>query len=45
MKTETLNLNPARGATTAYVAQPDGEATAVVLVIHEWWGIAGSFSR
>jgi carboxymethylenebutenolidase len=39
MKTETLNLNPANGATTAYVAHPDGEATAVVLLIQEWWGI------
>jgi len=39
MKTETLNLSPANGATTAYVAHPDGDATAVVLLIHEWWGI------
>ena len=39
MKTETLNLNPANGATTAYVARPDGEATAVVILIQEWWGI------
>ena len=39
MKTETLNLNPARGATTAYVAHPDRDATAVVLLIQEWWGI------
>ena len=39
MKTETLNLNPALGATTAYVAHPDGKATAVVLLIQEWWGI------
>src|SRR5678815_191867 len=39
MKTGTLNLNPARGATTAYVAHPDGDATAVVLLIQEWWGI------
>jgi carboxymethylenebutenolidase len=39
MKTETLNLNPANGATTAYVALPDGDVTAVVILIHEWWGI------
>ncbi len=39
MKTETLNLNPANGATTAYVARPDGDATAVVILIQEWWGI------
>jgi carboxymethylenebutenolidase len=39
MKTETLNLNPAKGATTAYVARPDDAATAVVILIQEWWGI------
>ena len=39
MRTETLNLNPANGATTAYVARPDGDATAVVILIQEWWGI------
>ena len=39
MKTETLNLNPANGATTAYVARPDGDAAAVVILIQEWWGI------
>ena len=39
MKTETLNLNPTSGATTAYVARPDGEATAAVILIQEWWGI------
>jgi len=39
MKTETLNLNPANGATTAYLARPDGDATAVVILIQEWWGI------
>jgi len=39
MKIETLNLDPANGATTAYVAHPDGDATAVVLLIQEWWGI------
>jgi len=39
MKTETLNLNPSRGATTAHVARPETEATAAVLLIQEWWGI------
>jgi carboxymethylenebutenolidase len=39
MKTETLNLNPSRGATTAHVARPDTETTAAVLLIQEWWGI------
>lgn len=39
MKTETLNLNPSRGATTAYVARPDTDTAAVVILIQEWWGI------
>ena len=39
MKTETLNLNPSRGATTAHVARPDADATAAVVLIQEWWGI------
>jgi carboxymethylenebutenolidase len=39
MKTATLNLEPARGATTAHVALPDNESTAVVILIQEWWGI------
>jgi len=41
MKTETLNLNTSRGATTAHVARPDRDATAAVILIHEWWGING----
>jgi carboxymethylenebutenolidase len=39
MKTETLNLNPSRGATTAYVARPDNDTRAAVILIQEWWGI------
>ena len=39
MKTETLNLNTSRGATTAFVARPDADAGAAVLLIQEWWGI------
>ena len=39
MKTETLNLNTSRGATTAHVARPENDATAAVVLIHEWWGI------
>lgn len=39
METETLNLSTSRGATTAVVARPDKEATAAVVLIHEWWGI------
>jgi carboxymethylenebutenolidase len=39
MKTETLNLDSPRGATTAYVARPDTDTAAVVILIQEWWGI------
>lgn len=39
MKIETLNLNPARGATTGYVALPEKDSTAAVILIQEWWGI------
>ena len=39
MKTETLNLNPSRGATTAHVARPETDIAAAVLLIQEWWGI------
>jgi carboxymethylenebutenolidase len=39
MKTETLNLNPSLGATTAYVARPDKDTPAAVVLIQEWWGI------
>ncbi len=39
MSTELLNLNPGTGATTAYVARPDGNATAAVILIQEYWGI------
>ena len=39
MKTETLNLNPSRGATTAHVARPETDSTAAVVLIQEWWGI------
>ncbi len=39
MKTETLNLNTSRGATTAHVARPDNDTTAAVILIQEYWGI------
>lgn len=39
MNVESLNLNTSRGATTAYVARPETEIDAAVLLIHEWWGI------
>jgi carboxymethylenebutenolidase len=52
MKTETLNLNTSRGATTAYVARPESDSAAAVILIQEWWGIndhvrdiAGRYAR
>ena len=39
MKVESLNLNTSRGATTAYVARPQTESHAAVILIQEWWGI------
>jgi carboxymethylenebutenolidase len=39
MKTETLNLNTSRGATTAFVARPESDSAAAVILIQEWWGI------
>jgi carboxymethylenebutenolidase len=39
MKTESLNLNTANGATTAHVARPDKDTKAAVVLIQEWWGI------
>jgi len=39
MKTEILNLNTSRGATTALVARPETQASAAVILIQEWWGI------
>ena len=39
MKTETLDLNTSRGATTAHVARPDTDSAAAVILIQEWWGI------
>ncbi len=35
MKVESLNLNTSRGATTAYVARPQTEADAAVILIQE----------
>jgi carboxymethylenebutenolidase len=39
MNAESLNLSTSNGATTAYVARPDEEVSAGVLLIQEWWGI------
>jgi carboxymethylenebutenolidase len=52
MNSESLNLNTSRGATTAYVARPQTEVKAGVVLIQEWWGIndhirdlAGRYAR
>lgn len=39
MQTESLSFDTANGATTAYVAKPDGDVARAVLVIQEWWGL------
>lgn len=39
MNTETLDVNASRGATTAYVARPKEKASAVIVLIQEYWGI------
>ena len=39
MNAESLNLSTTGGATTAYVARPDAETNAGVILIQEWWGI------
>src|SRR3954469_5161439 len=39
MNVESLNLSTSNGASTAYLARPDADVSAGVLLIHEWWGI------
>src|SRR5258706_1186046 len=39
MNVESLNLDTSRGATTAYVARPQEEVDAAVVLIQEWGGI------
>ena len=39
MNVESLTLAPSFGATTAYVARPQTEATAGIILIQEYWGI------
>jgi len=39
MKTETIHVKTSRGGTIAFVARPEGDTTAAVLLIQEWWGI------
>ena len=39
MNVESLNLTTSQGVTTAYVARPEKDFTAGVLLIQEYWGI------
>ena len=39
MRTESLSIATANGATTAYAALPDNPGTKAVVVIQEWWGL------
>ena len=39
MKTDTLDLNTSYGSTAAYVARPEQDSAAAVVLIQEWWGI------
>jgi carboxymethylenebutenolidase len=52
MNVESLNVSTSRGATAAYVARPDEQTNAAVILIQEWWGIndhirdlAGRYAR
>ncbi len=39
MNVENLNLTTRFGATTAYVARPEADVSAAIVLIQEWWGI------
>lgn len=39
MKIESLSFSTANGDTTAYVALPDSQPDAGVMIIQEWWGL------
>ncbi len=39
MKSEKLDLNTSHGATTAYVARPEQDSVAAVILVQEYWGI------
>jgi len=52
MNVESLNLQTPNGDSTAYVARPETDARAIVILIQEWWGIndhirdiAGRYAR
>src|ERR1043166_4962202 len=39
MNAESLKLSTSQGATTAYVARPEEDFAAAVILIQEYWGI------
>lgn len=39
MRSETMNVETANGATTAYVARPEEGGEKAVILIQEWWGL------
>src|SRR6476646_1077443 len=39
MRTDSLSLDTANGATTAYVAIPDSDTNRAVIVVQEYWGL------
>jgi len=39
MKAESLNLSTSQGPTTAYVARPEQDVSAGVILVQEYWGI------
>src|SRR3954466_15258125 len=52
MNVESLNLSTSNGPATAYVARPNEDVSACVILIQEWWGIndhirdlAGRYAR
>ena len=52
MNAESLNVATSNGPTTAYVARPQNQVDAAVILIQEWWGIndhirdiAGRYAR
>src|SRR3954463_18362 len=52
MNVESLNLSTSNGPTTAYIARPNEDVSAGVVLIQEWWGIndhirdlAGRYAR
>lgn len=39
MHSKTLSFDTSRGATSAYMAMPEGNPEKAIILIHEWWGL------